>query len=371
MLGILRCVASDLSASMVTRSTATVTDERIRSLDGLRALACLAVLIHHTIQIPYLPGGVFAPWSLASEGVRLFFVLSGFLITGILLRARESSNLWSAWRVFYIRRALRIFPLAYLVILIAWVISIDGVREHPWRYLTYTSNFFDSQPGAGRSGIVHFWSLAIEEQFYLVWPAFILWTPTRLLMPAIVAVIVGAGLFRLWVFEPDWYVGAYHFTLARLDTLAYGALLALKPIAWWKQAGVGVACLAAAQLHGTAVLFGEWAAIALSGALIHAALSVKAWIAVLSVRPLVWVGTISYGVYVLHAPIPEVLRMVGLSAPEPGLWRLLVVGGTAIGLASISWLLYERPLNNLKHRWPYPHSGRQDATYEAVTSHAG
>ena len=161
-------------------------------------------------------------------GVHLFYVLSGFLITGILLDVRERADRVAGLKAFYIRRALRIFPAFYLTLALAWIADVPPVRETFWWHALYLSNVQIVVSGEWPGAISHFWSLAVEEQFYLLWPWLIVWVPRRWLVPAIVAAIAVAPLFRLWlamigyretmlgVLTPGW-----------LDSLGVGALLAL------------------------------------------------------------------------------------------------------------------------------------------------
>src|SRR5262249_9634937 len=150
--------------------------------------AVIGVMYHHFYE---RAGGV--GW--AALGVRLFFVLSGFLITGILLRCRDLAAASSGGRsrqlrLFYARRALRILPLAYVVVLAATFVNLPGMQETlPW-HLRYTSNisFALHRDSSALSG--HFWSLAVEEQFYLVWPCLILFLPYSKLPWTIAATIV-------------------------------------------------------------------------------------------------------------------------------------------------------------------------------------
>lgn len=141
-------------------------------LDGLRAFAVGLVIYSH-----WMPGHYQfkLPWG--SAGVQLFFVLSGFLITGILLRCRTSVARLSALRAFYVRRILRIFPLFYCVLLLAYVLNIEPVRETVFWHLPYLSNFYFFSIGRWDGDISHFWSLAVEEQFYLFWPAIVMFVP--------------------------------------------------------------------------------------------------------------------------------------------------------------------------------------------------
>src|SRR6266849_732607 len=166
-----------------------VTLEYRPQLDGIRTLAVSAVFLQHFVGFQNLPGilGVI-PWG--QLGVKLFFVLSGFLITGVLLRSRDAveqagvSN-WFAARQFYVRRFLRIFPLYYFVIAICVLLNIPPVREILVWLLTYTLNIYASLRGQWGNldlYVAHFWSLAVEEQFYIVWPWFLLFAPRKRLL---------------------------------------------------------------------------------------------------------------------------------------------------------------------------------------------
>ena len=195
-------------------------------LDGLRACAVMAVMAYH-----FLPA-----WNLnlgAILGVKLFFVLSGFLITGILLRSREAAenagqSAGTTLRQFYIRRILRIFPLYYFVIGIALVLNLEPVREIlPW-LLTYTLNIHMANQGWFVDKFAHFWSLAIEEQFYLVWPWLILFAPKKLLLPVTIAFILTAPLYRAYEMLIGMHgLASFIFTPSCLDSLCMGALVAI------------------------------------------------------------------------------------------------------------------------------------------------
>ncbi len=173
--------------------------KQIKGLDTLRAFAVIFVIIEHwgppfDRQLPVLsfiykyliPNGQF--------GVDLFFVLSGFLITTILLNARtenKNKNRMFIVKNFIIRRALRIFPIYYLMLFILLLLHYPNLRAHIWYYLTYTSNILFYRSGAW-GAIPHTWSLAVEEQFYLVWPWAILFVKEKYLKYVfIVSIIVG------------------------------------------------------------------------------------------------------------------------------------------------------------------------------------
>src|SRR4051812_126623 len=167
-------------------------------LDGLRALAVTAVLVHHLLDP--LPGlATHFPWGLV--GVRLFFVLSGFLITGLLIQAvqtqRGSHDPAHVLKQFYIRRALRIFPIYYLVLAIAWLVGSADVHEQlPW-LATYTYNVWIAHLGWFTKYFAHFWSLCVEEQFYLVWPWLLVFAPRRRAYVYASAMVLAGPLYRV------------------------------------------------------------------------------------------------------------------------------------------------------------------------------
>jgi peptidoglycan/LPS O-acetylase OafA/YrhL len=208
----------------------------IPALDGVRGLAILLVLAHNLD--PFEDGGSLArQWiglgfNLGWVGVQLFFVLSGYLISGILLDTRGAPGYY---RGFFGRRVLRIFPLYYGVLLVALVIlprlglapdRLLADRENRIWLWTYLINWADPL-GAGVAAFPHFWSLAVEEQFYLVWPLVVRrTTPRRLLQVSLVLVVVAfaarLGLLLAGVGE----AGLYMFTICRMDALAAGGAVA-------------------------------------------------------------------------------------------------------------------------------------------------
>src|SRR5687768_2757386 len=181
--------ARDFSALL----TAPAEKRSMLELDGLRAFAVLAVAWSHWAPRDLQFG---LPWG---TGVQLFFVISGFLITGILLDNKPTNASPAAsrrvWRNFYLRRALRIFPLFYLVLVVSWLFSVDPI-ESTWQwhafYLSNVYYFLGNSPDA----FLHFWSLAVEEQFYLVWPFLVLLLAAPRLQTALIVVIVAAPIFK-------------------------------------------------------------------------------------------------------------------------------------------------------------------------------
>src|SRR5689334_6993090 len=162
-------------------------------LDALRALAVLAVMVHH-----FLPVDRFIPPDYITLGflaVRLFFVLSGFLITGILLSYRSDTR-DNALRRFYLRRVLRIFPIYYLTLFIALALQVRAIQLGAFWHLTYLSNYVAPFHPEWMGPASHFWTLAVEEQFYFVWPFIVLFVPRKYLAGTIIGTIALALLFR-------------------------------------------------------------------------------------------------------------------------------------------------------------------------------
>jgi peptidoglycan/LPS O-acetylase OafA/YrhL len=234
-----------LSDSDIARAEAlTPGRSHLPVLDGLRGVAILLVLLTHAIALPLEPvstrldavvhGVARVGWT----GVDLFFVLSGFLITGILLDTRGEPRRWSH---FYARRALRIFPLYYGVLVCIFVIfprlyawaepQYIILRAHQAWYWAYAVNFLEVFSGGRATTLntTHFWSLSIEEQFYIFWP-FVVWAcrPKTLFKIAAVVGILGF-LVRVWLVTADPFhypASAYLITAVRLDGLMMGAVLA-------------------------------------------------------------------------------------------------------------------------------------------------
>lgn len=338
-------------------------------LDGLRAFAVVAVMARH-----WLP----ERWQFGlplETGVQLFFVLSGFLITGILLDGRAGVGLRCNARVirnFYVRRFLRIFPLYYLVVGLALWFGVPHLRETVWWHLGYASNFcFYWHAGYGTS-IGHFWSLAVEEQFYLVWPFVILLVPAWRLWGVVLLLCLVGPLYR---YAGGLWSGLGHFavgTPGSFDSLALGAGLALglrlRPawFGWWVRWRWVLAWVAVAGF----VVVDQWGAVSwavgqglslflisvLYVVLIHdGSLGFRGVVGRLfDLRVVRYVGKISYGLYVLHnfaglVTMP-LLRAFPLLGNVPG--SVLVINALlTFAAAALSWHFYESRMNALKHRF--------------------
>lgn len=345
-------------------------------LDGLRAIAVLMIFVNHWIPWSYQIG---LPWG--NFGVDLFFVLSGFLITGILLESRrymeeDGQSFFLTLRQFYIRRTIRIFPLYYAFLIVYGAISQSWINElTPWLW-TYTLNLFRVLINSDWGGpISHLWSLSVEEQFYLVWPWIILLTPRRFLLPVLL-LSVAAGPATKIIFAMNGLSdrAIRFFTLSCLDTLALGGLLAYAVDRCGLQAvvssritdkllwiglpifllGVGLRAADAAsawrtivELSGETLLCG-WTVIRAAQGFGGAAGRV------LASPQLVYLGRISYGLYLLHKPIPMLLKKCGIGLDGvPPVANFVLYTGIAVLIASLSWYLFEGPINALKRYFPY------------------
>ena len=352
----------------------------IPQLDGVRACAVMMVFVSHWIPWSYQGG---FPWN--NFGVDLFFVLSGFLITDILLHGRRymeggEQGLLLTLRQFYVRRALRIFPL-YVAFLLVYALTVPSFVNEltPWLW-TYTLNLFRVLiDNTWEAPISHLWSLSVEEQFYLVWPGVILLTPRRFLLPVLLlSVAIGPATKVILGMNDVSERAIRFFTLSRMDTLALGALLAyavhqcgLLPIAkgrisgWLIWAGLPLFCVVVG-LRAIGISSTNWLILEMSAetllcgwVVLRAAQGFQGLIGrFLSSAPLVYLGQISYGLYLLHKPIPSILGAYGIDTDEiPTGIGFLLYTILAILAASLSWYLFEGPINRLKRNFPYRVNG--------------
>ena len=297
----------------------------MKQLDGLRAIAVLAVLWTHYIPIRYSFFGV--NWG--GFGVRLFFVLSGFLITGILLKCRDhitvkKQTIKFTLRQFYTRRFLRLFPLFYLVLLLAALLNVPSVRETLIWHVLYLSNIYFSIHGSWIENISHLWSLAVEEQFYIIWPWMVLLVPRRLILPLIILLISIGPVSRLISTLAGFNPIAVSILMPNCaDTLGFGALLAYLKYQNSKNLHqqtitnificIGLPLLVLTQIlrhEGIKILqvtvFGDFAlGLTFAWLVFKASRGFKGHIGnILEFKPLVHLGKISYGVYLIHNFIP-------------------------------------------------------------------
>jgi peptidoglycan/LPS O-acetylase OafA/YrhL len=367
--------------------------ERILVLDGIRGLAIAMVLVWHYFTVPlsesaspvlrFLSNITLQSWS----GVDLFFVLSGFLIGGILIDAKSSQHYF---RTFYIRRAFRILPI-YVVACLAyfpvsrWAVSgFQGTMKPamPWYiYATFTQNLWLAS-GRWHVWLSPTWSLAIEEQFYLTLPLLIWLVPAKHLWKVATTGVIAVLEFRSIAylqFYPHWSeVAFYVLSPFRADGLLLGVLAAIlmrnparlsfvrerrkalvlvgaflaAALAWctWKGWGVMSAAMSTVgyTMLGAFYLVLLLLTIASSGTLQR----------IFSYRALRWLGTIAYGLYLIHVPALDLsFRLFEHRGPRLAhafdLVPLTMALGGSLLLAHLSWTLFESRLVRYGHRFVY------------------
>jgi peptidoglycan/LPS O-acetylase OafA/YrhL len=352
-------------------------------LDGLRALAVFGVMIEHFVPDTY-PLRAVLPWG--GLGVKLFFVLSGFLITGILLRCRDlidsrKQDAGFTVRQFYIRRLLRIAPIYYITIAVTALANIKPAREALIWNITYTSNIYYSLKGVWEGPISHLWSLSVEEQFYLVWPWLILFIPRKHILKTIIFTIAIGPLFRLigsGISLNQIATGALTFSC--LDSLGMGALLAfysqdyeraelsrskLCNFCLWVSIPLFIILQIVhlfyiEELSHTSVVEDTVTALLFTGLIGRAAEGFGGFVGtILELKPLVYFGKISYGIYIYHNFMyiillyPSIFRFLGLPLPNSVLIQFFYKVVATLIVAILSWHLIEKPINNFKRFFEY------------------
>jgi len=389
---------------------------RIPELDGLRGVAIGMILLHHYFNV-WAPNGsamayALVPFRLTWTGVDLFFVLSGFLIGGILLDARDSSNYF---RVFYTRRFFRIVPV-YVVFLGAFFILYTFVRwgsapHLAWvtkdalpfgPYLVFLQNFWMMHGNVwGGFGLTVTWSLAIEEQFYLTLPLMIrLLRPRRLFLAFLGAGIILAPVFRaaFHALRPAAFYPAYFVIMpCRADSLLLGVLGAVivrdaRCRAWLaahkKLSGYILLVLALGFVALTKFFFPPYGGVMLTAGLTWiAALYLAALLYALSWREsllarclrwgwLCWLGSIAYGVYLFH--LFFLCMIYGVVWPGPPhissfqtLCAFVMALAVTLAACRLSWIYFEKPLVQLGHRAKYEFAVVHSASVVSVAPAGG
>lgn len=363
--------------------------QQIPELDGLRAVAILAVMFFH-LQLP----GCSLGWT----GVPLFFVISGFLITRILLKTREQPHYF---RNFYVRRSLRIFPIYYLTLAVYFVVLacisktsllyayLGGSSTNPWAQLPYYLGYVQTIPQlesqyTALPYLSHTWSLALEEQFYWLWPIVILALRGKALVTTLMSLLILGPVIRVLLLM---YVNNPYYMVSMLpdqfDTLAYGSL-----IAW----------LVHQRTSRQALLLFAWSSVAIGGAMLGVLIGMTGYsnygvipnwvwmphnvlcftavavlfggfvtLCVAESRATRWlmnprlmeIGRISYGLYMYHGYVFLAAMMVSQRLnhgnPPTQLWAIALKIAVSLGgsywLAKLSWKYIEHPLNSLKDRY--------------------
>jgi peptidoglycan/LPS O-acetylase OafA/YrhL len=364
-------------------STKTREHGYMPQLDALRFFAVMGVIVAHNWQ-PSSHTLIVGQVDWAELGVRLFFVLSGFLITGILIGGREFGERNPKRRLFfvrqfYIRRFLRIFPVYYAVLVVLILAGVGGIRHiSPWLF-SYTTNIYIWHYLAFPYAVPHFWTLAVEEQFYLVWPWAMLFLPRKWLVPFLLSLCFLGPAWRLYAsfhYSPSEWNAAGTFTLGVVDFLAIGAVLAIAanadrsgealqrvltfvvlPIGaviyvslFWVQHTVDHHAPLALEDTGAALIF-CWLIGGASRGFAGLPGHLLGW------RPIVYLGKISYGIYIFHFLVPlaftEAARRFSFHYENSGFVNFIVTSVVTFGVAALSWHLFERPINGLKRHFRY------------------
>jgi peptidoglycan/LPS O-acetylase OafA/YrhL len=347
------------------------------SLDGLRAISILSVIWYHVPELRPI-------WLTGFLGVHLFFVISGFLITTLLLREKAEYGRVSL-RNFYVRRTLRIFPPYYLTLVLILFLCLmvpdlrrDGLQTFVHNlpsFLTYTSNLFVYPWGPGHVLFVPAWSLATEEQFYLFWPWIIAFSRRPLTPILIMTGLIVMNEFIKWRVGYWFFLDGYSLPITILNSIApaicMGCLLALafdRPrsfaIAWrvfgqrWSASvfvGLMLFVCTVPNDNHLHVLRMFYISICMTLALAACTIRQDHLLRpLLANRPIRYIGSISYGMYLYHLfAIPVVDRYFYFTKQWP-LLQFIAAAGTTVIFASMSYWTYERFFLNLKSRFQTP-----------------
>ena len=344
----------------------------LRHLDSLRGIACLMVLFAHLNAVPLLAG---IPDYVGAAGVGIFFVLSGFLITRILLADRLAGK---SLTEFYNRRVARIFPIYYLTlatIAVFWPgkeIAWAATFSFNFQFLAGAHNYFSAEAAAAMPPVAHFWSLCVEEHFYWLWPIAVMVLPRFSLRYVLGLLILATPAMTYFLAR---WLGSAGFsnsdvegllsrvTFTQLVAISFGGLIALHE-SWLSQPALtlGKRSLPRAALVGTMLIIAGvvWSLASVKKmAVLHSALAGTSLHVICSgvfliafaieslgrSHSLVSIGTISYGLYLYHLPVYAALGLTNLNGAA-SVWIGLVALTTTLILAAMSYRFVERPILN-------------------------
>lgn len=336
--------------------------QKMPQLDAVRGLAILVVMLHNTsLKFPalHLERLFRDGWM----GVDLFFVLSGFLITGILVDTKESEGFF---RNFYVRRCLRIWPLYYSLLIFMFVVAarLSSSEAHQiaqtaspwWAYPLFLQNFLIAVSTDAAGPLAVTWSLAIEEQFYLVWPWIVRFCSSSQLFGIAATEMCLSPILRFYLSLH--HVNLYTNVFSRLDGLMAGAILAVlvrssnfSPGRFLKYAWISF-LLAAPLAFVTEAISAGWMVYSLtalaSASFIYLSLfSSQKWLqSVMTNRFAVYTGALSYGLYLLHKIAIGIAETLHLDRHPVLLLPVILV--LSYALAALSWNLLEKPFLKLK-----------------------
>lgn len=344
----------------------------IIQIDGLRCFAVLSVILFHYGILSF--GGHTLTKIPLGTGVNLFFVISGYLITSILLQkketiAQQTSTIFKELKNFFAKRTLRIFPLYYLVLLVIYIFP-NQVQDYFIYLLTYTTNIYMTLCNCYISNRTHLWSLAVEEQFYLIWPFTIFLIPKKWMLSFIIFIILLSLASKYYfLYYTPYQVGVNAFLTSCLDSLGMGALLAYLQLYQTKifekilSKKILLVLIIAYCIYfiypdysnyATSMLFNNFSTSIIYFYLVGIAAQNKfngITKFALENKVSLYLGKISYGMYIIHNFMEEAFygffeRKLPPTELQPVrilYWLLLT-----ILLASISWYVIERPILKLK-----------------------
>ncbi len=353
----------------------------LAGLDGLRAIAILLVLFHHAWEytgVSQFGKSVTSILKLGWVGVDIFFVLSGFLICAVLLQARGQQKFFST---FYFRRMFRIFPLYYACLAIlglAAVLILVSNRPLPpalsdvdkiWVNVFYLTNIFMAFQGFDWAFFRPTWTLALEEQFYLIFPLLVFFLAPKKLFLTLAGIVVASPMIRLFALE---ITGSQDFValfpLCRFDGFAAGALCALivhnkteirtpylLPTMLLSGFGAAFLLLFAYRSDLTFIAFGYTSIYVFFAGLIYimCKFNPKSW-SFLSAKPMTMVGHLSYSLYLLHMLVRgglDGLIKWDLTSIPIVILRMLAIVMVSLAVAHLSFRYFEQPIRIKGYRW--------------------
>lgn len=342
----------------------------IKQLDALRAIAIFFVLCNHW----FAEGRMFYKISTIVSAPDIFFTISGFLITAILLKDRikaetSGNGKGTVLKHFYIKRVLRIFPAYYLLIFITWLTDHNSVPDYS-SYLTFTANF-DINKNEYWGNMAHLWSMSVEQQFYLCWPFVILFVPKRIL-PYLILLFITTGIISQHVNTTR----EFRFLLPQtcLDALGLGALLAWVVVLKNKFLPVffkilsffcvlAVAFIVLDVYSGLYLYLNHRTLIAIiitwliAYFIMHSNDEKNYFMVAFNTKPLLLVGKISYGIYLYHLVLfingykvlDPLNSLLGNSVLKTNQYFLILENIVILfGFAWVSWKFFELPISNFK-----------------------
>lgn len=354
-----------------------------KNLDGVRGVAAMMIIVFHFFALTDYNSNTYhlmekiTPFG--KSGVTLFFVLSGFLISRILFNTKTDNNYFSN---FYLRRSLRIFPLYYFSLILYYIFypiifnnpvaSLKDIVVFATYFQTFPITFNWPIEGPG-----HFWSLSVEEHFYLIWPVLIYFLREKSIKTSIFILLIGSFIFRIILSNQGY--DPYYFSFTNFDSLSLGALTALlernkkftsstflKPISYFLLTTIGITAMVYIIFNGKEIHMITSLKLTLISVIYFLGISLLILLKpqnlinkVLEAKPLTFFGKISYGTYVYHIFIIQIVRdMIPTS-----IWflDLIIVILLSTLMAFLSYNLFEIRFLKLKNNFTYSESSLKEA----------